>query len=67
MDKQTFLDSIFLSMQKSERQMQLLGRSSMRVTREQALKQVLMLLAEQKRILLEKIEEVEEVEVCRRY
>ena len=40
MDEKTFLDSIFQSMQESEIQMQLLGRSSLRVTREQVMAQV---------------------------
>ena len=45
MDVKTFLNSIYQSMQESERQMQLLGRPSMRVLREQALKKVSMLQA----------------------
>jgi len=46
MDRQTFLDTLFQSMQDSAREVRLLlGRPSSRATREQALKQVEMLKA----------------------
>ena len=44
MEEQTFLDSLFQSMQDSARQVRLSsGRPSSQATREQALKQVIML------------------------
>ena len=43
MDEQTFLDSLFQSMQESARQLQAMGRPSSRATREEALRQVQML------------------------
>lgn len=46
MDRQTFLDTLFRSMQDSARQVRLLlGRPSSQATREEALKQVEMLNA----------------------
>ena len=48
MDEKTFLESIYQSMQESERQMELLGRPLSQATREQALKQVSMLQAAKK-------------------
>ena len=43
MDEQTFLDSLFQSMQESARQLQVMGRPSSHATREEALRQVQML------------------------
>jgi hypothetical protein len=43
MDEQTFLDSLFQSMQESAREVQAMGRTTSHATREEALRQVRML------------------------